>query len=119
MIINLSNIWLKLQRLKRQLEASQPKVMSLKDTADQYLVDVDSEACQSTREKINLIAKKNEELLRRCNDNLELLETTIDPSEFDISRVREAFSSMFRRKILCVENLINLEKHDVVSYELL
>ena len=85
----MSNIWLILQRLKRQLEASQPKVMSLKDTADQYLVDVDSEACQSTREKINLIAKKNEELLRRCNDNLELLETTIDPSEFDISRVSE------------------------------
>ncbi len=88
-----------LQRLKRQLEASQPKVMSLKDTADQYLVDVVSEACQSTREKINLIAKKNEELLRRCNDNLELLETTIDPSEFDISRV-SVFPVLYRGRVL-------------------
>ena len=86
---------LTLQKLKRQLDASQPKVMSLKDTADQYLVDVDSEACQKTREKINIIAKKNDELLRRCNEDLELLETTIDPREFDISSISRVSTVLF------------------------
>jgi nesprin-1 len=76
-------------KFKRELESSQPKVSSLKETADQLLVDVDSEDCQATRDKLHLIARKITALLGRCEDNLELLETTIDPSQFEIDKVEE------------------------------
>lgn len=60
---------------------------SLKDTADQLLIDVDSPDCRATRETLHLIAKKSSSLLQKCNDNLELLETKVDPSQFQLDRV--------------------------------
>ncbi|XP_063958479.1 nesprin-1-like [Lytechinus pictus] len=71
---------------KRELEEMIPRVSSLKDTADQLLIDVDSPDCRATRETLHLIAKKSSSLLQRCNDNLELLETKVDPSQFQLDR---------------------------------
>ncbi|XP_022095690.1 nesprin-1-like isoform X2 [Acanthaster planci] len=73
-------------KFKRELQSSQPKVSSLKETADQLLVDVESEDCQATRDKLHLISRKITSLLRRCEDNLELLETTIDPTQFELDK---------------------------------
>ncbi|XP_071479137.1 nesprin-1-like [Diadema antillarum] len=71
---------------RRELEAMIPRVTSLKDTADQLLMDVDSPDCRATRETLHQVAKKSATLLQRCNDNLEQLETKVDPSQFQLDR---------------------------------
>ncbi|XP_030855590.1 nesprin-1 isoform X4 [Strongylocentrotus purpuratus] len=71
---------------RQELEEMIPRMSSLKDTADQLLIDVDSPDCRATRETLHLIAKKSSSLLQKCNDNLELLETKVDPSQFQLDR---------------------------------
>ncbi|XP_033126157.1 nesprin-1-like isoform X2 [Anneissia japonica] len=73
-------------KLKQELDDTHPRVMTLKETADQLLIDVDSQECLETREKLQVIATSINHLRKTCHDNLELLETVIDPTDFDINQ---------------------------------
>ncbi|XP_060567930.1 nesprin-1-like isoform X3 [Ruditapes philippinarum] len=74
-------LWTRLQKLqdiKYDLEKNQPRVMSLRDTADQLLLNSDSpEMCQA-KDKMHIIANRLKALLRLCSSYISSLETRLD-----------------------------------------
>lgn len=67
-----------LQDIKYDLEKNQPRVMSLRDTADQLLMNSDSpEMCQA-KDKMHIIANRLKALLRLCSSYISSLESRLD-----------------------------------------
>ncbi|KAH3846261.1 hypothetical protein DPMN_088560 [Dreissena polymorpha] len=83
--INLGNdeaaLWNRLRKLKDikfDLEKNQPRVMSLRDTADQLLMNSESpEMCQA-KDKMHIIANRLKALLRLCSSYISSLETRLE-----------------------------------------
>lgn len=68
----------KLQDIKYDLEKNRPRVMSLRDTADQLLMNSDSpEMCQA-KDKMHIIANRLKALHRLCSSYISSLESRLD-----------------------------------------
>lgn len=68
----------KLQDIKFDLEKNQPRVMTLRDTADQLLMNSDTpEMCQA-KDKMHIIANRLKALLRLCSSYISSLETRLE-----------------------------------------
>lgn len=61
----------------------------MKEIADQIFADVDSEDCKSTQKQLHEISKRTAELLKHCNEDIDMLETVVDPTVFVLDEVRE------------------------------
>ncbi|XP_074656556.1 nesprin-1-like isoform X2 [Tubulanus polymorphus] len=66
---------------KRELESSQPRVFSLKDTADQLLVNTDSEDALSAKEKLRVIVNRIKMLLQICKTQIAKLGKVINTEQ--------------------------------------
>ncbi|KAJ8309203.1 hypothetical protein KUTeg_014077 [Tegillarca granosa] len=72
-----SALWTKYRRLKdlkSELEGNQPKVISLKDTADKLLLNTDSAEMLNAKDKMHIIANRLRALLRLCSSYTTSLE---------------------------------------------
>lgn len=70
--------FIKLQDIKFDLEKNQPRVMSLRDTADQLLINSDSPEMSNAKDKMHIIANRLKALLRLCSSYITSLETRLD-----------------------------------------
>jgi hypothetical protein len=69
------------QELKNDLEKSQPRVMSLKETADQLLVNTDSAIATESKEKLHMVAGRLNTLLKICQLYLAQLQQALGMAE--------------------------------------
>jgi len=68
-----------LQDIRFDLEKNQPRVLSLRDTADQLLLNADSpEMCQA-KDKMHIIANRLKALLRLSSSYITSLESRLEP----------------------------------------
>ncbi|KAL3874928.1 hypothetical protein ACJMK2_037880 [Sinanodonta woodiana] len=69
---------MKLVDLKLDLEKNRPRVMSLKETADQLLENSDSTEMAQAKDKMHIIANRLKALLRLCSSYISCLEDKLD-----------------------------------------
>ena len=66
------------QELRGEMERCQPRVMSLKDTADQMVLAAESDDVFDAKEKLHIIANRLKTLLKICLTNMTRIETKLD-----------------------------------------
>ena len=65
---------LSFQDIRIDLERSQPRVLSLRNTAEQMLVSSDSYVSKQTKEKLQSMSSRLESMLKTCHAHLARLE---------------------------------------------
>lgn len=76
-----SALWSKLKKLKEirsELQGNQPRVTSLKDTADQLLMNTDSTEMVTAKDKMHIIANRLRAMLRLCSSYILSLEDRLE-----------------------------------------
>ena len=81
-----------LQDIRFDLEKNQPRVMSLRDTADQLLINSDSPEMSNAKDKMHIIANRLKALLRLCSSYISSLETRLDTKPVSVSFIRKGSS---------------------------
>lgn len=76
------------QELKLDMESNQPRVQSLKETADQLLINDDSAEMLNAKDKTHIISNRLRALLRLCKSYIVSLEERLNVSPDVASPVR-------------------------------
>lgn len=69
------------QDIRFDLEKNQPRVMSLRDTADQLLKNSESPEMSQAKDKMHIIANRLKALLRLCSSYITSLESRLDAKQ--------------------------------------
>ena len=72
------------QDIRFDLEKNQPRVLSLRDTADQLLINSDSPEMSNAKDKMHIIANRLKALLRLCSSYVTSLETRLDTKPISV-----------------------------------
>ena len=80
-----------LQELQRDMESNQSRVQSLKETADQLLMNDDSTEMVNAKDKTHIISNRLRALLRLCKSYIVSLEERLNVSPDNVSSVSHNF----------------------------
>ena len=69
-----------------ELERSRPRVLPLKETADQLLSNTDSREALEAKEKLHIIANRLKSLLKLCNLYIGKIEGALDLQQEAVRR---------------------------------